>query len=45
MSKLKSNKKNLSHLTEEDKKIGKTHIYILLAMIVIGISVALYNVQ
>jgi hypothetical protein len=45
MSKLKSNKKQKSHLTAEEKKMGKTHVYILLGMIVIGIAIALYSMQ
>ncbi|MBC7538764.1 MAG: hypothetical protein H7281_08085 [Bacteriovorax sp.] len=45
MSKLKSNKKLKSHLTIEEKKMGKTHVYILLGMIVIGIAIGLYRMQ
>jgi hypothetical protein len=45
MSKFKNNKKQKSHLTAEQKQMGKTHVYILLGMIVIGIAFALYNMQ
>ena len=45
MSKLKNHKKVKSHLTPEEKKIGKTHVYILLGMIVIGIAIGLYRMQ
>ncbi|MDO9184019.1 MAG: hypothetical protein Q7U04_16510 [Bacteriovorax sp.] len=45
MSKLKSNKHQKSHLTVEDKKLGKVHVYILIAMIAIGIAIALFNMQ
>ena len=45
MSKLKNKKKVSSHLTPEEKKLGKVHVYILLAMIAIGIAIGLYNMQ
>lgn len=45
MSKLKKQKAVKSHLTPEEKKLGKTHIYILLGMIVIGLAVGLYYMQ
>lgn len=45
MSKIKNNKKLKSHLTPEEKMLGKTHVYILLGMIVIGIAIALYNIN
>jgi hypothetical protein len=45
VSKLKNNKKVKSHLSVEDKKLGKTHVYILLGMIVIGIAIGLYRMQ
>lgn len=45
MPKVKNNKKLKSHLTPEEKKMGKRHVYILLSMIVIGIAVGLYNMR
>ena len=43
-SKVKTNKSK-SHLTPEEKKQGLTHVYIIVAMIVIGIVIGLYNLQ
>jgi hypothetical protein len=40
--KAKALKNKKSHLTEEDKKLGKMHIYMLVGMIIAGILVALY---
>lgn len=45
MSKLKNKKKVKSHLTPEERKMGKTDIYILIGMIVIGVAIAFYNLQ
>lgn len=45
MPKLKNNKKMKSHLTAEEKQMGKTSVYILLGMIVVGIVIGLYNMQ
>jgi len=46
MSKLKKNKTVAkSHLSPEEKKMGKNHIYILIAMIVIGLAAGLYYMQ
>jgi hypothetical protein len=42
MTKAKALKHKKSHLTEEDKKLGKVHIYMLVGMIIVGILVALY---
>ena len=45
MSKLKKQKVVKSHLTPEEKKLGKNHVYILLSMIAIGLVIALYHMQ
>jgi hypothetical protein len=45
MGKAKAHKIQKTKLTEEDKKLGKSHIYILISMIVIGLALALYNMQ
>lgn len=48
MSKLKAAKTNKiqkTKLTSEQKKFGKTQIYILLGMIAVGLALALYNMQ
>lgn len=45
MGKLKANKPHKSKLTAEDRKLGKNHIYILVGMIVVGLVLALYNMQ
>ena len=45
MAKAKNKKAVKSHLTEEDKRIGKTHIYILIGMIIIGLAIGLYYMQ
>jgi hypothetical protein len=45
MSKLKKQKMVKSHLTADEKKLGKIHIYILVSMIVIGLAVGLYYMQ
>jgi hypothetical protein len=42
VTKAKALKNKKSHLTEEDKKLGKMHIYMLVGMIIAGILVALY---
>jgi len=41
----KSKKPHKATLTNEDREIGKQRIYILLGMIVLGLAVALYNMQ
>lgn len=38
-------KKAKSTLSNKEKAIGKNHIYILLAMIVVGLAIAIYNIQ
>jgi hypothetical protein len=45
VSKQKKEKHHKSHLTPEDKKLGKVHIYLLISMIVVGLAVGLYNMQ
>ena len=45
MGKLKNKKIAKSHLTPEDRKIGKNHVYILVGMIIIGIVVGIYHIQ
>lgn len=45
MSKLKAAKIHKSKLTSEQKSFGKTQIYILIGMIVVGLALALYNMQ
>jgi hypothetical protein len=45
VSKIKKNKNQKSHLTAEEKKMGKMHIYILISMIFLGLAVALYQLQ
>ena len=42
MTKAKALKNKKSHLSEEDKKLGKVHIYMLVGMIIASIAVALY---
>jgi HD-GYP domain-containing protein (c-di-GMP phosphodiesterase class II) len=42
VTKAKAIKNKKSHLSEEDKKIGKIHIYILVGMIIASIVIALY---
>lgn len=47
MSKLK-NKKNKgmkSHLSAEDKALGRQHIYLLIGIIVVGAAIGLYYMQ
>jgi hypothetical protein len=41
----KKNRPHKSHLTADEKELGKKHIYLILAMIVVGLSVAVYNMQ
>jgi hypothetical protein len=45
MGKLKTTKVHKTKLTAEDRKLGMGHIYILITMIVVGIALALYNMQ
>lgn len=45
MSKLKTPKIHKSKLTAEQKNFGKNQIIILVAMIVVGLALALYNMQ
>ncbi|MGZ3788838.1 MAG: hypothetical protein ACXVLQ_09960 [Bacteriovorax sp.] len=45
MSKLRNKKVEKSHLTAEQKEFGKTQIYVLVGMIVIGLAAALYYMQ
>jgi hypothetical protein len=45
VTKAKALKNKKSHLSEEDKKIGKIHIYILVGMIIASIVIALYLMQ
>lgn len=42
VSKLKKQKVAKSHLTAEERKMGKNHIYILIGLIVIGLCLGLY---
>ena len=42
MTKAKALRNKKSHLSEEDKKLGKVHIYILVGMVIASIVVALY---
>ncbi len=41
----KSKKPHKATLTTEDREIGKQRIFILLGMIVLGLAVAVYNMQ
>ena len=41
----KSSRKNGTHLTAEEKELGKKRIYIILGMIVIGLAIAIYKIQ
>ena len=34
-----------SHLKPEEKKLGRLHIYVLIAMIVVSIAIALYHMN
>lgn len=34
-----------SHLAPEDRKMGKQHVYILIAMIVVGIALGFYHIN
>jgi hypothetical protein len=41
-------KKSMKHkhvLSSEDKAVGKTRIYIILGMIVVGLALALYRIN
>lgn len=33
---------NKSHLSTEEKKIGKSHIYLLIGMIIVGGAIGIY---
>lgn len=41
----KSSRPNSHHLTVEEKELGKKRIYIIIGMIIIGLAVAMYNMQ
>jgi uncharacterized membrane protein YczE len=41
----KSSRQNSRNLTEEEKELGKKRIYIIIGMIIIGLAVAMYNMQ
>lgn len=41
----KKNKPLKSHLTADEKELGKKHVYMIIAMIVVGLAVAIYNMQ
>ncbi len=43
MSKAKHKVK--SHLTKEEKKLGKSHLYLLLGMIIIGAVLGIYYMK
>ena len=43
--KLKAGKIHKTKLTPDEKKLGRNHIYILIGMIVVGLVLALYNMQ
>lgn len=45
MPKVKKHKVNKSHLTTEEKKLGKMHIYVLVGIIVVGLAFGLYHMQ
>jgi hypothetical protein len=45
VSKLKAKKAPKSHLSAEEKEFGKTKIYILVGMIMIGLAIGLYYMQ
>lgn len=45
MGKLKATKSVKTKLTSEQKRFGMTQIYILAVMIVVGLALALYNMQ
>ncbi len=34
-----------SHLTADQKEMGKKNVYLLIGMIVVGLAVAIYNMQ
>ena len=34
-----------SHLTVSEKELGKKHVYLIIGMIVVGLAVAIYNMQ
>jgi uncharacterized membrane protein YczE len=41
----KSSRKHSNSLSPEEKELGKKRIYIILGMIIIGLAVAIYNMQ
>lgn len=41
----KKNKPQKSHLSSIEKETGKKNVYLLIAMIVVGLAVAIYNMQ
>ena len=41
----KKNKPQKSQLTAQERELGKKHIYVIIAMIVVGLAVAIYNMQ
>jgi hypothetical protein len=41
----KSSQKNSRTLSVAEKELGKKRIYIILGMIIIGLAVAIYNMQ
>jgi hypothetical protein len=45
VGKPKAHKIHKTKLSAEDKKFGKTQIAILIGMIVVGLALALYNMQ
>lgn len=45
MSKKSVRKQNAKGLSAEEKAMGKTHVYIIIGMIVAGLLVALYRIQ
>ncbi|MBP9682005.1 MAG: hypothetical protein KBD76_11415 [Bacteriovorax sp.] len=45
MSKVKKHKVLKSHLSAEEKQLGKMHIYVLIGIIVVGLAFGLYYMQ
>lgn len=41
----KKNKPLKSHLTADEREVGKKHIYLIVGMIIVGLAVAIYNMQ
>jgi hypothetical protein len=41
----KKNKPQKSHLTADEKKLGKNHVYLLIGMIIAGLIMAAYHMH